>query len=201
MNAPTAKAVIPTEPGTPFEGGFYVARFRLDGAIWALIVSDGAGELQGQWLGTYTDVPAARTFNDGHQNTLAMSTAGSELAKAALALSLGGFSDWYIPARDELELLYRYLKPTEETNYTWRSGENPSAVPATYPYEESLPLQTPATGFREAGELALQAEAYWSSTQYSRNLAWFQHFDAGCQDYGTKSAELRARAVRRFKVE
>jgi hypothetical protein len=201
MNAPTAKAVIPTESGTPFEGGFFVGRFRLDGAIWAAIVSPMDGDLEGQWLGEYLDVPAAHTFNDGHQNTMAMATAGSELAKAIQVLSIGGFEDWYLPARDELELLYRHLKPTTETNYTWRNGENPSAIPATYAYEELLPVQTSATGFQEGGEHALSAQAYWSSTQSSRHPAWFQHFAGGSQYYHDKSAKLRARAFRRFKIE
>ena len=40
-------------------------------------------------------------------------------------------------------------------------------------------------------------EWYWSSTQYSPNLAWYQHFADGGQFYGRKGIELRARAVRR----
>jgi hypothetical protein len=43
-----------------------------------------------------------------------------------------------------------------------------------------------------------QPLAYWSNTQYSVNNAWFQYFyDA---QYDDKSAELRARAVRRLSV-
>ena len=39
---------------------------------------------------------------------------------------------------------------------------------------------------------------HWSSTQYSRYYAWSQTFGDGCQDFSNKSAQLRARAVRRF---
>ncbi len=40
--------------------------------------------------------------------------------------------------------------------------------------------------------------AYWSSEQYSASGAWFQYFSLGGQSHDYKSAELRARAVRRF---
>jgi hypothetical protein len=44
-----------------------------------------------------------------------------------------------------------------------------------------------------------QPLAYWSNTQYSVNNAWFQYFYDGFQT-NLKSAELRARAVRRLSV-
>jgi hypothetical protein len=45
-----------------------------------------------------------------------------------------------------------------------------------------------------------QPKAYWSNTQYSDNSAWCQDFDIGDQFTSLKSAELRARAVRRLSV-
>jgi len=45
-------------------------------------------------------------------------------------------------------------------------------------------------------------EWHWSSTQYSDTSAWVQTFSAGDVNYGYgKYGELRARAVRRIKVE
>ena len=43
---------------------------------------------------------------------------------------------------------------------------------------------------------------YWSSEQYASNsdCAWCQYFGDGGQDSNGKSAELRARAVRRLKI-
>lgn len=43
-----------------------------------------------------------------------------------------------------------------------------------------------------------EAAWYWSSEQFSASLAWVQYFNYGTQDDNGKSAELRARAVRRF---
>ena len=130
-----------------------------------------------------------------------MAEAGSPVAKAAQALSIGGFTDWYIPARDELELLYRHFKPTEETNYVFRNGDNPSSLPVGYPYAEDSPLQTAVDAFREGGEHAFEDSWYWASTQYSRDNAWLQGFDDGGQNDNGKADEGRARAVRRFKAE
>jgi hypothetical protein len=42
---------------------------------------------------------------------------------------------------------------------------------------------------------------YWTSTQYSRDVAWSQSFRDGGQVTFVKKFEARARAVRRFSVE
>lgn len=42
---------------------------------------------------------------------------------------------------------------------------------------------------------------YWTSTQYSRDIAWNQYFDNGLQDDIGKKFKARARAVRRFSVQ
>lgn len=42
---------------------------------------------------------------------------------------------------------------------------------------------------------------YWSSTQCSAHLAWYQHFTSGGQDIGFKSLTGRVRAVRRLIIQ
>ena len=146
-------------------------------------------------------IDGARSFSDGAANTTAMAAAGSTLAAWAQALQINDHSDWYLPARDELELLYRHLKPTTETNYGYRSGENPSSLPqASYPYTDDAPAQTSAAAFQDGGDEAMEDAWYWSSTQYSAHLAWGQGFGGGIQNDYDKSYEGRARAVRRFKL-
>jgi hypothetical protein len=41
---------------------------------------------------------------------------------------------------------------------------------------------------------------HWTNTQYSDGNAWYQTFYYGCQSRNGKSAELRARAVRRLPI-
>ena len=201
MNAQTQ--TIPTTPGTPFEGGFYAGRFMLDGSEYALIVSPKAqGELEEAQWGPYgKDLPAATSCNNGLSNTQAMAAAGSDLARWMLALDINGFTDWYLPSRDELELCYRNLTPTAETNWcSFRDGDNPSSVPGGYPYTKASPTTTTASDFEQGGEQAFVDAWHWASTQFSPYNAWIQHFGGGNQNYYRKVIAFRARAVRRFKV-
>lgn len=100
---------IPTIPGTPFAGGFFIARLHLDGQEYALIDSGAAGELSGEW-GEYGQDTAATHISDGTKNTAAMAEAGSELAKRALELNIGGFADWYLPSQHEIALQFFSLR-------------------------------------------------------------------------------------------
>ncbi|MHC5351659.1 Lcl C-terminal domain-containing protein [Metapseudomonas furukawaii] len=202
MNA-LNKNALPTIAGTPFEGGFYVGRFQLDGAEYALIVSPKAqGELdEASWGPRGQDLTTARSCNDGLANTQAMAEAGSDLGRWMLALDINGFTDWYLPSRDELELCYRHLKPTTQDNWaSFRDGDNPSSLPVGYPYTAESPVQTTAVAFRDNGEQAFEPTWHWASTQYSPNNAWIQLFDDGGQNDVHKGNACRARAVRRFKV-
>ncbi len=202
MNAIVMNLDVPTEAGTPFGGGFYVGRFVVNGDVYASVVAPKeTGEKdRAIWLPTYTEIVGADSLFDGFGNTRAMAEAGSEIAKWALGLNINGETDWYLPARDELELLYRHLKPTDDENYVYRHGENPSSFPPGYPYTIHLPGQTPVELFRNGGAEALEAAWYWSSTQSSAGGAWGQDFDGGSQYGAYKSRTGRARAVRRIKI-
>jgi hypothetical protein len=192
---------LPAALGMPFQGGFYAGCIRSNDQLYALIAAPKTtGEKIGAWLDNYKDAPGASSYHDGMANTVAMAEAGSELANWARSLQINGFTDWYLPSRDELELLYRHLKPTAHKNYAHRNGDNPSSLPAGYAYTATEPSKTQAKAFREEGGEAMEPEWYWSSTQYSPVTAWFQYFDDGAQDYVDKDYQGRARAVRRFLI-
>ena len=177
-------------------------REQIAGELFGLIVSPKAGDLpDAPWIKPSADVPGAASYFDGAANTVAMGEAGCPHAKLVQKLDIGGFTDWYLPSRDELEILYRVFKPTTETNYTFRSGENPSALPPTHAYRDELPLQTAVQSFQAGQAEAFEDAWYWSSTQYSRNDAWGQLFVGGFQYTGGKSFEGRARAVRRLPIQ
>lgn len=186
----------------PFAGGIFVGLIQSNGQIRAIIASDKRGRLRGQWGEYGQDIIGARSVNDGHANTLAMAEAGSAVAKQALALDIDGLTDWYLPSRDEYELVYRQLKPTTQQNYcSFRDGENPSALPATLAYTPDFPAQTTVIGYRAGEEHALEAGWHWTSTQYSAGTAWVQNFGDGYQYYGTKGNEYAVQAVRSVVIE
>lgn len=187
-------------------GGFYAGQIRQADGLYILVVApkDGGEHDDTPWHTSTQRVDDARSFFDGKANTAAMVRAGVALAVWASGLNVNGFNDWYLPARDELEIVYRNLKPTTESNYVWRQGENPSSVPAGYPYTEDSPAQTGAVAFQDESAEALAGESYyWTSTQsegYSGG-AWGQYFGDGTQNDFHKDYEFRARAVRRMKVQ
>jgi hypothetical protein len=184
-------------------GGHYAGRINADGKHYALIVSPVAGALQGRWNATSRTVAGATSLTDGLANTQAMAAAGSRIAAAALALDIDGFTDWYIPARDELELLYRHFKPTDRTNYACYDGANESSVPPGGEYTKDSPTITTVAGFAHGEPNAIEATWQWSSTQHAAipSNAWTQDFSNGDQNYGRKSYEGRARAVRRLEIQ
>lgn len=184
--------------GQPYGGGFFSGITLEGGKRYINITAGSAHELVGPW-GKYDEkIEGAGSFTDSRANTEAMATSGSELASKVLALSIGGFSDWAIPARDVQELQYRHLKPTTEENWQYgRSGDNPSSLPVGLLYSEAEPAQTTVEAFQEAGAEAFRDTWYWSSSQRSASSAFLQDFDAGTQDTNDKCHELRVRPVRR----
>ncbi|MBI4997829.1 MAG: DUF1566 domain-containing protein [Rhodocyclales bacterium] len=188
--------------GAPFEGGFFGGLIRINEQTFALVRAPKAtGQHDDiEWHGKYDAIPGAQSWNDGLANTQAMAAAGSEIAQWALAQRIADHADWYIPAMDELEVLYRNLKPTTNENSPWgRSGLNVSAVPPTYPYALDVPLQTPAEDFQDGGVEALDSAWYWSSTQHAGydDYAWCQLFGNGYQSYNRKDYDSRVVLVRR----
>lgn len=188
--------------GTPFEGGFYGGNINIHGIPHAVVWAPKAqGETKAIWLPSYTDVPNAASCFDSMANTRAMAEAGSPLAKWALGLDINGLGDWCVPARDVLELGYRYLKPTDyENSCSFRDGDNPSSLPPGWLYTEASPAQTTVEAFREGNPEAFEASWHWSSTQCSDSYAFLQYFHDGGQYYGGKKSEGRARAVRLIQL-
>lgn len=188
--------------GQPFEGGFFLGVTVELGVQYLNITAGAEHELVGAW-GKYDEKPdGANSFTDSRSNTEAMAASGSEIAQRTLALVIGGFSDWAIPARDVQELQYRHFKPSSESSLANdHNGENPNSVPVGTQYGEDIPTQTSLTDFQLGGTEAFKETWYWSSSQFSDDFAFFMHFVAGTQGYGGKANELRVRPVRRLRTQ
>ncbi len=191
--------------GSAMGGGYYAGRIRIDDQVFALIVAPKAGGEHdfAELLPEAADVPGAASWSDGIVNTAALVDAGSDLAKWARDLRIGGFDDWYLPSLDELEIIYRNLKPTSDRNYVYnRSGLNLSAAEPTRPYTLNEPTQTQADAFKAGSAEALDDTWYWSSTKHASDSdsAWFQTFNYGRQNSSSVYDEGRARAVRRLPI-
>ena len=189
------------EIGAPLEGGFHGGVVRIGVACCALVwASKTAGQAELP-LTNKRELPlVATSCCDSLANTRALADAGSPAAQWAMSLRFGGHEDWCLPARDVLEMGYRYFKPGSRRNFcTFRDGDNPSSEPPGYPYTETVPGQVECNLFRAGEAEAFDECWYWSSTQAGPRAAWNQNFKNGNQnDNNDLSAEGAVRAVRRF---
>ena len=207
---------LPTRVGQRFGGGAFAGVIRLVDECYALIVSPGCSETTYIPLKTTdTATPNTQSVNNGVLNTRMMNDSTHPAAQYCCTLTEGGYTDWYLPSRDELELCYRYLKPTTETNYTSshsgiegnqnpQSGANPNSVPIGAVYTPTNPAQTAVIAFHTIGVEAFNADWYWASTEYSVHPAYalIQYFTNGFQGGNDKpNTGHRVRAVRRVLID
>ncbi|VVP51977.1 DUF1566 domain-containing protein [Pseudomonas fluorescens] len=198
----TAKATpVMTLPeiGQAFGGGFFsgITRDPDTGKHYLNITAGAAHELEGALGEDGVKIEGADSYTNSRGNTEAMAAAGSELAQKVLAMDIGGFTDWAIPARDVQELQYRHFKPTIEENWAnSRSGNNPNSEPVGLLYSDESPAQTPLIAFQEGGDDAFRDLWYWSSSQCFAHDAFGVAFGDGYQGTYGKDYEFRVRPVR-----
>jgi hypothetical protein len=201
--------VVPTVIGQAYGGGYYAGQIGVSGvATHYLVIGPKASAQAGTYLkykNADTATPGADSLIDGPQNTADMVADGNATVYPAAHfcndLVIGGFSDWYMPAKNELDVCYFGLKPTTTSNNT-SSGINANAVPARASnYTAGTPAQTSATVFQTGNAEAFTSDGYWSSTENSATTAWYQNFTQGLQgNLYPKSGALVIRAIRRVAV-
>lgn len=205
---------VPVNVGEAYNGGFfagYISHTEDGNPTHALIVAPkatgatGLGYTPNTNLQWQTDTTTAGTTSDfdGAANTAAMVTAGiadHPAANFCVGLSLGGFTDWYLPARYELDIAYFNLKPTTGANNA-NFGSNIYSVPRR-PLNNALlfPRQTALTAFNTTAE-AFVAGFHWSSTELSATFAWGLYFNDGGQFSNiNKLTRERVRAFRKLAL-
>jgi hypothetical protein len=218
---------VPVGPaiGEFYQGGYVAGMIKVSGVVYYVIVAPkatGQSSTTLQYKTTADASPTAtQTLNDGFAATAAMVAAGNHPAAAFCdGLTINGYSDWYLPARDELELCYRNLKPDTTANstvsrtasaYTYPEGNdvsgdtigvNRNSVSVGSGYTASgYPFQTNVALFQSGGAEAFSfGNRYWSSSESSATNAWAQVFDDGIQSSRSKTINQFVRAVRRVPV-
>ena len=208
-----SNSVTPVLPaiGAAFGGGYFAGQISTAGnsvADYNLVIGPVASaQSLLRWKNSSTGTPGAGSDIDGPQNTADIVADGNATTYPAAHfcnnLVTGGFSDWYFPAKNEIEVCYYNLKPSTMANYTVvSSGINPNAVPArASAYTSGTPAQTSAAAFiTSTGAEAFILTEYWTSTDLAE-YAWSQGFTNGRQGISNgKYAQAYVRAIRRVAV-
>lgn len=172
--------IPPVEPpgpiGSPYQGGFYVGQIRIDGQDYYLVVAEKLSTVARAWKATAALDDFPFTMNDGLTNSNFINDAAHPAAQYCRAYAGGGFNDWYLPSRDELEVCYRNVKPTSQTNNTsirgadaggGAMGLNENSVPPGAAYSSAVPGIAADANWRApgGGQYFVISPGYWSSTQ------------------------------------
>ena len=211
--APTTPVQLnpyPVAIGASYGGGYFAGRITIGGTLYNLVVSPKASGYDSGISKPYKtsntdDGSSANSYSDGMANSNAINDSNHPAVQFCRSLTIGGYSDWYLPSVNELEVIYNYLKPsTTATSLTpGLGGANPNAVAPELintAYTTSRPLQTTAGSLWQAGgsesfeELIYITSTSDSSSGYARN----QYFDNGIQWYDQKiGTNNKIRAIRK----
>ena len=209
-NSITTPVAPPTVIGQVYQGGFWAGNIGVSSVAthYIVVAPLASGETGSQWKNAQTATPGSDSDINGPQNTADMVADGNSTVYPAAHfcndLVIGGFSDWYMPAKNELEVCYFNLKSSTRNNDTG-SGINPNAVPArasNYTNSPQVPSQTSAAIFQQpSGAETFGQENYWTSTELAggtqgRLQSWYY----GTQTYTAKDNTRRVRAIRRVAV-
>jgi hypothetical protein len=212
----TGKQYIPAVIGEAFGGGYfagYISHTADGNPTHALIVAPRSTGATGtgytlttmlQWKTAQTSTTGTTSTFDGVANTAAMVTAGiadHPAAEFCKNLSIGGYTDWYLPSRLEQDIAYFNLKPNSTANTT-TFGVNAYSVPIrTSNFTANYPLITSSGQFNTSAEAFSTAVDHWSSTEGTSIQAWRNSFNNGNQSTGAVKTNLNAvRAFRRIAL-
>lgn len=112
--------------GLSYQGGII---FYMDGTGQHGLIATTSDQGGAEWGCTGTSIPGTNTaIGSGAQNTAAIIAGCGQTGIAARIcdnLVLNGYSDWFLPSKDEMNLMYqnRGLIGSFPTNYYWTSSE------------------------------------------------------------------------------
>ena len=204
---------VPSGIGAAYGGGFYAGSIGVSGVATHYLVVAPKASGESNVILTYASgfgTTGSSSNINGPANTatlIALGAVNYPAANFCNNLVIGGFSDWYMPAINELKVCYVNLKPTTNTNNTGiNSGVNPNSIPErTTAYGPGDPSQTSVAAFQSGGAEAFTTAGgsnYWGNEKATSSYyrGYYIAFYGGYRGDQTKTTSLRIRAVRRVAL-
>lgn len=206
----TAVYTPPMAYGTAYQGGYFAGQISTSGngvPTHNLVISAGiAGTSSKQFKTSNTATSGTSSTIDGPGNTAACIAAGAAAHPAAdfcNNFTGGGYTDWYLPAADELRIMGRRLRGSSGTTLY---DSNTYMVPASYNTTQSARFsQVTVSSFQSGNEnqLYLTSTAYYhsSTTAATTTNTQIGFLTSGISTINASKTEFEyARAVRRVPV-
>lgn len=190
--------------GDAFQGGFYGGMLDYPTiGRQAIIMAPQSSEVNRSWYtsSSHSPILTASGINGLADTQAAIATGDAGFSAAAYAASYagGGFTDWAVPARYELELLYYNFKPTTDGNGGGEGG-NPYSVPPRGTYTSGDPARTSLAAYQEGGAQAFDPDfAYLTSTE-DASFHYAIDFFEGLRISASATLSARLRLIRRIPV-
>jgi hypothetical protein len=191
--------------GDAYGGGYFAGQINVSSTVYNLVVADKTvGQIFGKKWGTTATNTGITSVIDGPTNSASLAALGANYEAAIFCegLNTGGYTDWYLPALNELSVCYYFLKPGTVSNVNY-FGSNANAVspqPVSTNYTAGSPTQTSATTFRTgASGQEFPEDLVWTSTQQSNDNGYVVQFINGNGQGGDKVdiSHMYTRAIRR----
>jgi hypothetical protein len=115
--------------GSKCEGGYFGGIIDNDEERYAIIVSPkDLGETKLQFKTTNTADSGIQSTWNGQANTLNINDDEHPAAQWCSNLNINGYTDWYLPAKDELNLIYNNFKKDFIKDFYWTSTEHTATI-------------------------------------------------------------------------
>jgi hypothetical protein len=206
------KGPRPLTLGEAYGGGYYAGSISTNQngvATHYLVVSPASSGDAAKQFRTGSGADPTSSI-DGPTNSATMNDASHPAAQFCEGLTIGGYSDWYMPALAELEVCFYNLKPTTDANtgnWPTNGGFGGAGGGSTYTvplrnvvYSSGVPAQTSVADFKTGGAEAFLGQDYWASQEVNSFYAKRQAFVGGTQYGNPKTGTKRVRAIRRVAV-
>lgn len=191
--------------GNTIGGGYYagvVSYSNNSVATHHIIVAPRSpGQIYGQLHPDASVNANSRSVIDGFANTNNMASGAKEYFRG---LTIGGYTDWYIPSRWESDQTYFVFKPG--TNSPYIGGDSGQIGGYAVPYRSfTSPSQTSVLIFRDGSSQNYAVNQYWTSTCFPPgdfdNYNYIQQYTGGRNNSGDRNNGNRfIRAIRRVPV-